>query len=231
MKKKRKFKTGGEFELDADALASGLRMGKNERITDADREAGIAAVERAVNAAKGMSDKEANLLMKGNLLPADMQTPAGQAESIPVPRPRANAGRSLPAPRAVPSRNDYSMNEQEGSGRGTSNPAPSRGNENDYSMNAQEGSGNINYGGGAAARAPSRGDYSRPGPIGGAVDAIKTFAGTLADKTLRAKEKRDREKRQRKDPLGTMPMKKGGAVKAKRGDGIAQRGKTKGRFV
>ena len=205
MKKKRKFKTGGEFELDADALASGLRMGKNERITDADREAGIAAVERAVNAAKGMSDAEATLLMKNDLLPADMQTPAGQAESIPVPRPRAIVGRSLPAPRAA---------------------APNLGNQNDYSMNEMEGSGR-----GTSTRAPSRGSYDRPGPIGGAVDAIKTFAGTLADKTLRAKEKRDREKRQRKDPLGTMPMKKGGAVKAKRGDGIAQRGKTKGRFV
>jgi hypothetical protein len=221
MKKKRKFKTGGEFELDADALAAGLRMGKNERITDADREAGIAAVERAVNASKGMSDTEANLLMKGDLLPADMQTPAGQAESIPVPRPRASAGRSLPTPRAAPSRNDYSMNEQEGSGRGTSNPAPSRGNENDYSMNAQEGSG-----GGAAARAPSRGDYSRPGPIGGAVDAI----GELINNLPRARAARKRAL-QRKDPMGTMPMKKGGAVKAKRGDGIAQRGKTKGRFV
>lgn len=227
MKTKRKFEDGGF--LSEEAKAAGLSMGRNERISDADRAAAIAEVER--NVAKNMSDKEANLLMKGNLLPADMQTPAGQAESIPVSRPRANAGRSLPTTRSAPSRNDYSMNEQEGSGRGISNPAPSRGNENDYSMNAQEGSGNINYGGGAAARAPSRGDYSRPGPIGGAIDAIKTFAGTMADKTLRAKEKRDRERRQRKDPLGTMPMKKGGAVKANRGDGIAQRGKTKGRFV
>jgi len=224
MKKKRKFKTGGEFELDADALAAGLRMGRNENIRPEDRAAAIAEVER--NVAKNMSDKEANLLMKGDLLPADMQTPAGQAEAIPVSRPRANAGRSLPATRAVPSRNDYSMNEQEGSGRGVSNPAPSRGNENDYSMNAQEGSGNINYGGGAAARAPSRGDYSRPGPIGGAIDAI----GQLLSRLPRAEAAR-RAKLRRERPLEAMPMKKGGAVKAKRGDGIAQRGKTKGRFV
>jgi len=226
MRKKRKFAEGGEFELSDEAKAAGLSMGRNERISDADREAGIAAVERAVNASKGMSDTEANMLMKGNLLPANMQTPAGQAEAIPVSRPRANAGRSLPATRAVPSRNDYSMNEQEGSGRGTSTPAPSRGNENDYSMNAQEGSGNINYGGGAAARAPSRGDYSRPGPIGGAIDAIKE----LMSKTPRARAAAKR-KLLRERPLEATPMKKGGAVKAKRGDGIAQRGKTKGRFV
>ena len=222
--KKRKFDDGGF--LSEEAKAAGLSMGRNENIRPEDREAGIAAVERAVNAAKGMSDKEANLLMKGNLLPADMQTPAGQAESIPVPRPRAMVGRSLPAPRAVPSRNDYSMNEQEGSGRGTSNPAPSRGNENDYSMNAQEGSGNINYGGGAAARAPSRGDYSRPWPIGGAIDAIKDLMGKTPRARAAAKRKLLRER-----PLEATPMKKGGAVKAKRGDGIAQRGKTKGRIV
>ena len=205
--KKRKFDDGGF--LSEEAKAAGLSMGRNENIRPEDREAGIAAVEKAVNAAKGMSDKEANLLMKGNLLPADMQTPAGQAE------PRRAAPRA--APRAVPSRNDYSMNEQEGSGRGTSNPV----NQNDYSMNEQEGSGR-----GTATRAPSRGSYDRPGPIGGAVDALKE----LMSNTPRARAARKRAM-QRKDPLGTMPMKKGGAVKAKRGDGIAQRGKTKGRFV
>lgn len=217
MKKKRKFSDGGKFELSPEALAAGLSMGRNTSIRPEDREAGIAAVERAVNAAKGMSDKEANLLMKGNLLPADMQTPAGQAESIPVPRPRAIAGRSLPAPRIASSRNDYSMNEQEGSGRGVSNPV----NQNDYSMNEQEGSGR-----GTSTRAPSRGSYDRPGPVGGAVDAIGELLSNLP--LARAARKRAL---QRKDPLGTMPMKKGGAVKAKRGDGIAQRGKTKGRFV
>ena len=219
MKKKRKFAEGGL--LSEEAKAAGLSMGKNENIREADREAGIAAVERAVNAAKGMSDKEANLLMKGNLLPADMQTPAGQAESIPVPRPRAIVGRSLPAPRAAApnlgNQNDYSMNEQEGSGRGVSNPV----NQNDYSMNEQEGSGR-----GTRTRAPSRGSYDRPGPVGGAVEAI----GELLSNLPRTRAARKRAL-QRKDPLGTMPMKKGGAVKAKRGDGIAQRGKTKGRFV
>jgi hypothetical protein len=221
MKKKRKFRTGGEFELSPEALAAGLSIGRNENIRPADREAGIAAVERAVNAAKGMSDKEANLLMKGNLLPADMQTPAGQAEAIPVSRPRANAGRSLPATRAVPSRNDYSMNEQEGSGRGVSNPV----NHNDYSMNEQEGSGR-GYEPAPRPRAPSRGSYDRPGPVGGAVEAIKE----LMSKTPRARAAAKR-KLLRERPLEATPMKKGGAVKAKRGDGIAQRGKTKGRFV
>lgn len=207
--KKRKFDDGGF--LSEEAKAAGLSMGKNENIREADREAGIAAVEKAVNAAKGMSDKEATLLMKSDLLPADMQTPAGQAE------PR----RAAPTPRVAAPRlnisDDYSTGEMQGSGRSASSPK----NQNDYSMNEQEGSGR-----GIKNRAPSRGSYDRPGPIGGAVDAI----GELLSNLPRGRAVRKRAL-QRKDPLGTMPMKKGGAVKAKRGDGIAQRGKTKGRFV
>ena len=218
MKKKRKFKTGGEFELDADALASGLRMGKNERITDADREAGIAAVERAVNAAKGMSDAEATLLMKNDLLPADMQTPAGQAESIPVPRPRAIVGRSLPAPRAA---------------------APNLGNQNDYSMNEMEGSGR----GSEPAPRARAGATPRPVPaqnptlpnVTPRVRNIPSSPEASPGMTARPSEsmrlRREKERLRRERPLEHMPMKKGGAVKAKRGDGIAQRGKTKGRFV
>ena len=215
MKKKRKFNDGGKFELSPEALAAGLSMGRNTNIRPEDREAGIAAVERAVNAAKGMSDKEATLLMKDDLLPADMQTPAGQAE------PRRAAPTPRAAPRVVAPRpnisDDYSTGEMQGSGRSASSPK----NQNDYSMNEQEGSGR-----GTSTRAPSRGSYDRPGPVGGAVDAIGELLSNLP--SARAARKRAL---QRKDPLGTMPMKKGGAVKAKRGDGIAQRGKTKGRFV
>ena len=215
MKKKRKFNDGGTFELSDEAKAAGLSIGRNENIRPEDRAAGIAAVDKAVNAAKGMSDKEANLLMKNDVLPADMQTPAGQAEPRRVaPTPRA-------APRVAAPRlnipDDYSAGEMQGSGRIASSPK----NQNDYSMNEQEGSGR-----GTSTRAPSRGSYDRPGPIGGAVDAI----GELLSNLPRARAARKRAL-QRKDPLGTMPMKKGGAVKAKRGDGIAQRGKTKGRFV
>jgi hypothetical protein len=188
----------------------------NPNIREADREAGIAAVERAVNASKGMSDKEANLLMKGDLLPADMQTPAGKVEVAP----RRAAPRATPRATATGNPESYGAAPR-------STVTPSRGNENDYSMNAQEGSGNINYGGGAAARAPSRGDYSRNGPIGDTVDAISGLMSRLPRGRAAAK-----RALQRKDPMGTMPMKKGGVVKAsKRGDGIAQRGKTKGRLL
>lgn len=211
--KKRKFDDGGF--LSEEAKAAGLSMGKNENIREADREAGIAAVEKAVNAAKGMSDKEANLLMKSDLLPADMQTPAGQAEPRRVaPTPRA-------APRVAAPRlnipDDYSAGEMQGSGRIASSPK----NQNDYSMNEQEGSGR-----GTSTRAPSRGDYSRNGPVGDAIEGIKGLMGKLPRGRAAAKRKLLRER-----PLEATPMKKGGAVKAKRGDGIAQRGKTKGRFV
>lgn len=216
MKKKRQFEDGGF--LSEEAKAAGLSMGRNPNIREADRAAAIAEVERNVAKAKGMSDKDAELLMKYDLLPADMQTPAGQAESVPAPR--ANAGRPL-APRATPravepvvtpSRNDYSMNEMEGSGRGTSTPGRSFPQRTDFM--------------GDPTSNPSRGDYSRNGPIGDVKDAIKELMG----KTSKAQAAR-RAKLRRERPLEAMPMKKGGAVKAKRGDGIAQRGKTKGRFV
>ena len=93
-------------------------------------------------------------------------------------------------------------------------------------MNEQEGAGNINFGGGAAARAPSRGDSSRNGPIGDTIDAITRGLRNLPhNRQLRAE-------RAEREALNASPFKKGGAVKAsKRGDGIAQRGKTKGRLL
>lgn len=78
----------------------------------------------------------------------------------------------------------------------------------------------------APRRAPSRGDTSRNGPIGDAIDAI-----TRGLRNLPHNQEMRRERMRRERPLEAMPMKKGGAVKAKRGDGIAQRGKTKGRFI
>lgn len=216
MKKKRKFDDGGF--LSKEAKEAGLSEGRNPNIRPEDREAGIAAVERAVNAAKGMSDAEATLLMKNDLLPADMQTPAGQAESIPVPRPRAIVGRSLPAPRAAApnlgNQNDYSMNEQEGSGRG-SEPTP----------RARAG---------AAPRPVPAQNPTLPN-VTPRVRNIPSSPEASPGMTARPSEsmrlRREKERLRRERPLEHMPMKKGGAVKAKRGDGIAQRGKTKGRFV
>jgi hypothetical protein len=218
MKKKRKFEDGGF--LSEEAKAAGLSMGRNPNIREADRAAAIAEVERNVAKAKGMSDKDAELLMKYDLLPADMQIPAGQAESVPVPAPRANAGRPL-APRATPraepvvtpSRNDYSMNEQEGSGRGTSTPGRSFPQRTDFM--------------GDPTSNPSRGSYKENGPLGDAGDAIGRLLRNLPHNRQLRKERLLRER-----PLEATPMKKGGAVKAsKRADGIAQRGKTKGRMI
>jgi hypothetical protein len=207
--KKRKFAEGGEFELSDEAKAAGLSMGKNERISEADRAAAIAEVKRNIanaesarTSSKGLSDSEA-----ASLMGREVNTPRAVAPRVPAPR--------AAAPDMVS--DQISRNA----------PRPRLGNQNDYSMNAQEGSGNINYGGGAAARAPSRGDYSRNGPIGDAMDAISGLISRMprAEAARRAKLRRER-------PLEAMPMKKGGAVKAsKRGDGIAQRGKTKGRLL
>ena len=205
MKKKRKFAEGGQFELSDEARAAGLSIGRNERISDADREAAIA--ETTGPGSKGfkrLSDKEA-----ADLMEREVNMP--EAVAIPVPRPRALTGREVPAP-SRRNQNDYSMNEQEGSGRGTN------------------------------TRAPSRGSYDQPGPIQGIIDRATESRGRVAPReripestssvTPQITSRRPRPmSRAERDAMNASPFKKGGAVKAKRGDGIAQRGKTKGRFV
>jgi hypothetical protein len=194
MKKKRKFRTGGEFELDADALAAGLRMGRNENIRPEDR---AAAIEETTGPGskgfKRLTDKEA-----ADLMGREVNMP--EAVAIPVAAPRRLAGRELPEP------------EMEPTPRAT--PAPTV--------------------------APSRGDYSRNGPIGDLIERAQESRGRVAPRTRmpttdvepRITSRRNKPmSRAEREALNASPFKKGGAVKAKRGDGIAQRGKTKGRFV
>ena len=127
-----------------------------------------------------------------------------EAVAIPVPRPRALVGRELPEPEAEPTP------------RATSAPA--------------------------RTPAPSRGSYDQPGPIQGIIDRATESRGRVvpreripestANVTPQITSRRPRPmSRAERDAMNASPFKKGGAVKAKRGDGIAQRGKTKGRFV
>ena len=88
--------------------------------------------------------------------------------------------------------------------------------------------------------APSR-DYSRNGPIGDLIDRAKESRGKVvprermptADVTpSMTSKKRKPMSRAERDAMNASPFKKGGSVGAsKRGDGIAQRGKTKGRML
>ena len=187
----------------------------------------------------GYTDQEASDLMKNDVVPkrsiyltsdepATPQSAADTAaENAALAREAAQEARRS-APRVAPKPDMVSdqISRNVPAPRTAMQTSAGRGNENDYSMNEQEGSGR-----GTSTRAPSRGSYDRPGPVGGAIGGIKGLMDTLADKHLLAIEKRKREKLLRERPLEATPMKKGGAVKAKRGDGIAQRGKTKGRFV
>ena len=93
----------------------------------------------------------------------------------------------------------------------------------------------------ATVAAPSRGDYSRNGPIGDLIDRAKESRGKVvprermptADVTPSiTSKKRKPMSRAERDAMNASPFKKGGSVGAsKRGDGIAQRGKTKGRML
>jgi hypothetical protein len=192
MKKKRKFKTGGEFELDADALAAGLRMGRNENIRPEDR---AAAIEETTGPGskgfKRLTDKEA-----ADLMGREVNMP--EAVAIPVAAPRRLAGRELPEP------------EMEPAPRAT--PAPTV--------------------------APRGGRFNQNGPIEDLIEIATTPKGKVtprprmvpADTTDGITSRKPKPKLKPKG-MSDSPYKKGGAVKAKRGDGIAQRGKTKGRFV
>jgi hypothetical protein len=202
--KKRKFNTGGEFELSPEALAAGLRMGRNENIRPEDREAAIE--ETTGPGSKGfkrLTDKEA-----ADLMGREVNMP--EAVAIPVAAPRRMTGRAL----------DEGTPESYTAPRSTvAAPAP--------------------------RLAPSRGDYSRNGPIGDLIDAATAPKGKVTPRprmvpsadegariTSRKPKPMSRADKAERDAMNASPFKKGGAVKAsKRADGIAQRGKTKGRML
>jgi hypothetical protein len=191
MKKKRKFRTGGEFELDADALAAGLRMGRNENIRPEDR---AAAIEETTGPGskgfKRLTDKEA-----ADMMGREVNMP--EAVAVPVAAPRRMAGRSLPPPVVeTPSASRQEVADavaQAVEGREPELPAP--------------------------RRRPSPYIYGGPSPL-----------DPILQNTPSARRNRRVSERAGRAMTGA-PFKKGGAVKANRGDGIAQRGKTKGRFV
>ena len=93
----------------------------------------------------------------------------------------------------------------------------------------------------ATVAAPSRGDYSRNGPIGDLIDRAKESRGKVVPRERMptadvmpsmTSKKRKPMSRAERDAMNASPFKKGGSVGAsKRGDGIAQRGKTKGRML
>lgn len=70
------------------------------------------------------------------------------------------------------------------------------------------------------AKAPSPGDYSRNGPIGDTVEAVKNLSKSKQGKFA------PRAKSERSSDSDSFKYKKGGSVKSH--DGCAQRGKTKG---
>ncbi len=214
MKKKRKFSDGGKFELDADALASGLRMGRNERISDEDRAAAIAETTGAGSEGfKRLSDKEAADLMEREVnMPAAQAIPVSRSRSTGRPLPDMvsdQISRNVPAPKPDMVSDQLSRNvpapRTESRVRGaTPRPIPT---QNQTLPNVTPRAPNI----------PSSPDAS---------------SGMTARPSESMRLRREKERLRRERPLEAMPMKKGGAVKAsKRGDGIAQRGKTKGRML
>jgi hypothetical protein len=207
--KKRKFNDGGEFKLSEEALASGLRIGKNELISDADRATAIKNSESIVD-----KYRDFNKNPEAKAIPVDI----GQRSS-PRATPR-DTPRATPRARAVDAGNPDAY---------TPPMSTIEGNPDAYtpprSTVERRFPQRTDFMGDPTSN-PKRGSYDQPGPVGGAIDAIKKLMSNTPRALAAAKRKLLRER-----PLEATPMKKGGAVKAKRGDGIAQRGKTKGRFV
>ena len=122
----------------------------------------------------------------------------------------------------------------------TPSAAPSRSNQNDYSMNESEGSGR-----GTSTRAPSRGSYDMDGPVAGLLKMAAEPKGKVtprprmipsADEGPRMTSRKPKPKpmsRTERDALNASPFKKGGSVgsASRRADGCATKGKTKGRMI
>ena len=175
----------GLTQEDVDA---GMRGGRNERISDADREAALA------NAGKNPD----SIVDQYNTKPAAKSFPVDMGGSKPAPRPAAKM-----APKAAPRATPMSAPKAAPMPEPMPNEVPS------------------GYTPAPKKKVPSRGSYDRPGPLGDLISMMKGKPG--GPKLYRGKPKREA------DAEG---YKKGGSVSSasKRGDGIASRGKTKGRM-
>jgi hypothetical protein len=202
--KKRKFAGGGGFELSDEAKAAGLRIGRNERISDEDR---ATAIKNSASIVDQYRDFDKN--PEAESFPVDLgQRAAPRAAPTSVAAPRRIT------PRALDEGNPESYTAPKST---VAAPAPAR------------------------TPAPSRGDYSRNGPIGDLIDRAKESRGKVVPRERKSAEdvtanitskKPKPMSRAERDAMNASPFKKGGAVKAsKRADGIAQRGKTKGRML
>lgn len=208
---KKKYQSGGLTQADRDAglteadIALGLRAGRHSSITDEDR---ARAIMNASREGESIVDRyrDYNKNPEAQAIPVDMG-----GRRAPRAAPRA-ASRSAPIqePEMVePVRGRASMPNEVPSGY--TPPAPRR-------------------------APPSRGSYDRPGPIGDLIDIIRRNArggsGNPNPSIYR------RGTRTEADDIPG--AKRGGAVKkmvkkassaSRRGDGIATKGKTKGRMV
>jgi hypothetical protein len=208
---KKKYQSGGLTQADRDAgltqadVDAGLRGGRNERISDEDRARAL------MNAAR---DNESIV---------DRYRDYGknpEAQAFPIdPKPRATP---RAAPRAAPRTartepiQEPEMVERVSGRASMPNEIPS------------------GYQPAAPRRAPpSRGSYDRPGPIGSLIELIRGRSGTPSPYRRGVRtEADDIPGAKRGGSVNKMVKKKSSASSAsKRGDGIASRGKTKGRML
>jgi len=217
MKKAKRYAAGGMTQADIDAgltqemFDAGMRGGRNERISDDDR------MRARMNAEREGFDSVVDQYRNRATNPDAQAFPVDLGGSrTPAPRPRATPS-AAPRARAMP----VEMPEESAS----ASPGVNRSSREVPEAPAASA---------APRRAPpSRGSYDRPGPIGDLIDIIRNSArrgsGNPNPKIYRGTSE---------DIPGA---KKGGAVKkmasggsvssaSKRGDGIASRGKTKGRM-
>lgn len=209
--KKRRFQSGGLTQADIDAgltqadIDAGLRAGRNERISDEDR------MRARINAEKYASPSIVDQYRDYSKNPA--------AEAMPVDLSERTSTRATtrPAPRSTP------------------RPAP----RVETAPLAREPMPNeipsVPEPAEPRRAPPSRGSYDRPGPIGDLINIIRNSA--------RRGRGNPNPSIYRGEPEYVPGAKRGGSVNklakkkssvssaSKRGDGIATKGKTKGRMI
>jgi len=162
------------------------------------------------------------------------------SRNVPSPKPGMvpdQISRNVPTRKLGGNQNDYRDNQESGSGKGPT-PDERKKTFSRYPLEKIKEAGNAAFAPRTAEQLNEGKSTPRPVPFQNSdaptkpIRKISPSASETSSPEAGITSRKSKFLLQRTRPLETMPMKKGGVVKAsKRGDGIAQRGKTKGRLL